>query len=385
MILVRGIKFVKSENKLYIIGSASNETFCYLTIAMGQITILAWIDEDSSKYDLSKMEILDESLPITVIPHKKVGLYKRLKIIYQTIKEGDCFNFKLALPDSIIGCFFAILLRKPYVIESGSDMKTSLWYHGGLLYKIAAYPFNFIIYLEHRFASHIIYVSKRFLQEKYPSKARQIGISDTILTTPPETILEKRILRIQNSKKDFVLGLIGATHVEYRGHDTLIKAAAKLVEKGYNIKVRFLGGGTGDNKRIALAHSLGVENIIEFSGRKKHEDVLTWIDDIDVLVMPTLQETLGRAIIEAMSRGCPIVGSIETAIGEQIGSDCLVHARNVDEIVDTVERIISNKNYAIACAKENYYRSFKYNSDYTFSLRKEFYDKFYEIEGIAKQ
>ena len=59
-----------------------------------------------------------------------------------------------------------------------------------------------------------------------------------------------------------------------------------------------------------------------------------WIDNLDILVMPTLAESLGRAVIEAMSRGCPVIGSIETALPEQIGSDCITYARNADSIAE---------------------------------------------------
>ena len=148
--------------------------------------------------------------------------------------------------------------------------------------------------------------------------------------------------------------------------------------------MKFLGGGTKNLQLIKLAESLGIKDIIEFGGRLQHNEVLLWIDEIDVLVMPTLAESLGRAVIEAMSRACPVVGSIETALREQVGSDCIVHARDVDQITFTVENIISRKDYTKACAYENFYRAIKYASDYTYSLRKNFYDEFYKIENIQR-
>lgn len=382
MILIRGHKFVKSGDLLYNMGSSSNKYYDYLTKATGPISILSWIDEDISKYDLSKLEVFDKSLPITIIQHPNTGVLKKSEIIFNTIKKGDSFSFKLPLPYSIIGCFFAILLRKPFVIESGGDFKKSLWYHGGLSYKVVAYPLDLIVKIEHRFAKHIIYVSKNYLQKIYPSKARQIGCSDAIINKGAEEILEKRINRINNHKGSFILGLIGATHAEYRGHDTLIKAAANLIRKGYDVKVKFLGGGKADGKRIIVAKKEGIEDRVEFCGRLPHDQVLNWIDDIDILVMPTLVESLGRAVIEAMSRGCPVIGTYETALGEQIGSDCLVHARNEKEIVSVVERIIKYKDYASYCAYENFYRSMKYDCELTYSFRKDFYDEFYKIEGL---
>lgn len=382
MLVVRGDLFIKDNDKFYIVGSGSNKFYKLLVTVMGPYKMMAWII-DKKDYDLEHLEIFDETMGVElVVNSNKVSLFKKINIIRKAVKNADCLNFKLPLPDSIIGCLWAILYSKKYVVESGGDLLKSLWYHEGLSYKLIALPMNLIVRLEHRLAKHIIYVSKNFLQEIYPSKARQLGCSDAVIYITSESVLAKRIDKITNKRGFFRLGLIGATQAGYRGHDTLIKAASLLRDKGYHLKVSFLGGGTADDKRRKCAEKCNMSDRIEFCGRIKHSEVLSWIDNIDVLVMPTLVESLGRAVIEAMSRGCPVIGTYETALREQIGSDCLVHARNVQEIASVMERIIKHKDYALMCARENYYRAMKYSSDLTYKFRKEFYDEFYTIENI---
>lgn len=384
MYLVRGEVFFQHGGKYYVTGSSSNLFFKMLVKTIGPFTMMIWVDSNEGKYSHNNLEEFDESLGIKIIPFEKPKSYSiQSRLIRDIVKNADCLSFKLPLPESIIGCFWALLYRKPFVIESGGDSKASLWYHGGLAYKLAAWPIDMIVKIQHKHAKHIIYVSKSLLQRCYPSKARQIGCSDAIIGLPEDRILQKRIEHIKSKKGAYVLGLIGATHAEYRGHDTLIEAASVLVSKGYDVRVSFLGGGNADEKRRTTARRCKVEDRVEFYGRVPHDQVLNWIDGIDILVMPTLVESLGRAVIEAMSRGCPVIGTYETALGEQIGSDCLVHARNVNEIVTIIERIINHKDYATYCAYENFYRSMKYNCDYTYRLRKEFYDEFYKIEGLA--
>ena len=119
--------------------------------------------------------------------------------------------------------------------------------------------------------------------------------------------------------RTLTLGLIGAARVAYRGHDTLIRVMAKLRRAGYDVRVRFLGDDKGKESHIAVAEREGVAEYVSFDGYRTQEGVFEWIDGIDILVMPTLSETLGRAVIEAMSRGCPVIGSAETALPEQIG------------------------------------------------------------------
>lgn len=382
MLVVRGDLFIRDNDKFYIVGSGSNQFYKLVAMVMGPYKMMAWTI-DKGNYNLEHLEVFDETMGIElVINSDKVSLFKKINIIRKAVKNADCLSFKLPLPHSIIGCLWAILYSKKYVVESGGDLLTALWYHEGIAYKLMAVPMNLIVRLEHRLAKHIIYVSKIFLQKKYPSKARQLGCSDAVIYITPESVLAKRIDKITNKRGCFRLGLIGVTQAGYRGHDTLIKAASLLKDKGYDIKVSFLGGGTADDKRRKYAEKCGMKGHIEFCGRIKHDEVLSWIDNIDILVMPTLQETLGRAVIEAMSRGCPVIGTYETALGEQIGSDCLVHARSVSEIANAIERIIKHKDYALMCARENFYRAMKYNIGLTYEFRKEFYDEFYAIENI---
>lgn len=384
MILVRGDKFIKEGSKLYIVGSSSNKYYRLAAQTMGKFKLMGWLI-DKGHYDLSHLEVFDEHNNVELILNdNKASFWQKLKIIQNQVKQADCVCVKMSLTNSIIACFFAILYRKPYMMESAVDCYASLRYHDGFLYKLAALPVDLIVKLEHRLAKHIIYVSKFYLQHKYPSKARQIGCSDAILDCPSDDVLYKRLKKIDTNEGIFVLGLIGSTDASYRGHDVLIKVSSRLIKKGYDVRVRFLGGGTKQSKLLELAEALGVKDKIEFCGRLQHNEVLSWIDEIDILVMPTLAESLGRAVIEAMSRACPVIGSVETALREQIGSDCLAYARDIEQITFAIENIITRKEYAKTCAYENFYRAQKYSSDYTYSLRREFYNEFYKIENIKR-
>lgn len=384
MIIVRGDKFIKEGNKIYIVGSSSNAFYQLTTKVMGRVRLMAWL-VDKKDYDLNNLEEFDDSIGIELLFNSNsIPFRKKVAIIKDTVKSADCVSLKMSLPNSIVGWLFAKLYGIPFVLESGGDCFLSLWYHKGIKHKIIAFPLELLVKVIHRMSKHIIYVSKFYLQSKYPSKARQIGCSDTVLFTPNEDVLKSRIDKIENHKGPYYLGLIGATNAEYRGHDTLIKAAALLNNKGYDVRVLFLGGGTANKKRQIVARQHGICDKVEFCGRLMHDKVLDWIDDIDILVMPTKAETLGRAVIEAMSRACPVIGTIETALREQLGSDCLVHATDVTGIVSIVELIISNKDFAKNCAYENFYRAKKYDSKFTYDLRANFYKEFYHIENVIE-
>ncbi|MCI8726861.1 MAG: glycosyltransferase [Hungatella sp.] len=384
MLIIRNDNFIIRDDEIYIVGSASNHLYINNIFQMGQIEILGWYLDPLST-DISKAEKL--------LPHDKMKLYlydynvpfrEKCRIIKKHVAEADAISLKLSIKDAVIACHYANRYKKKYVIESGSDAFSSVWYHGGgIKYKIAAVPFELLIQYYHRKAKYIIYVSKAFLQKKYKSKAYQIGCPDVVLEEVSESVLEKRIKRIGVNTTKYTLGLIGATNVEYRGHDTLIKVAGTLSREGYNIDIRFLGSDKGRSQRLVTAREEGIEDKIYFDGYKNKEGVYEWIDQVDILVMPTLTETLGRAVIEAMARGCPVVGSIETALAEQIPFDCLAKARDINGICEILRHMFHSGSYMKSCIYENFYRAQKYLSAETNLKRKNFYDMFYkkEIEG----
>ena len=224
-------------------------------------------------------------------------------------------------------------------------------------------------------SEYVLYVSQWFLQKRYPTKGLSVACPDVFLKEPNEQVLINRLTKIDNlkEKKTLKLGLIGSLSVSYRGHSTAIKALDLLKRQGVSCQLYFLGGGSKKNW-IEYSRKYDVENSVIYSGTlPSGEPVLNWIDEMDILIMPTQAETLGRAIIEAMSRACPVLGSVETAIGEQIGSDCLFYAEDYIRLASLIKRMINDTDYMRYCAYENFYRSFKYSNKQTDKIRNEFF------------
>ena len=224
-------------------------------------------------------------------------------------------------------------------------------------------------------AKYVNYVSRRFLQEEYPTKGKSVGVPDVFLEMPQDKVLENRLKRIQSMNAQTpTFGLIGSLDVDYRGQKTLMNVIKELEKNEIYAKARFLGGGNKE-RWVSYAKQLGIQDRIFFDGiLPPGQKVLEWIDNIDILIMPTKQETLGRAIIEAMSRGCPVIGSLETAIGEQIGSDCLAYSDDCRAHVDIIKRMLEDQDYIEYCAKENFYRAFKYTNAQTDKIRLKFFE-----------
>ncbi len=339
--------------------------------------------EEAKKYsyvDLSKIRLV--KVPDLVKPKKNFCNLKLRatyrKNIADEVKRADTIIIRMPSGVGETAVRYAKRYHKPYMIEVVGDVFTAYWFYGNLTGKIVApikwYTNKKII----RNAPYVNYVSSTFLQKRYPSNGKQIGCPDVILEMPKEEVLQNRLARIENMKsyKSITLGLIGALSVGYRGHETAIKTAKELINRGYFVTLKFLGGGDS-RKWESISKSYGISENVEFCGALPGgKPVLQWIDKIDVLLMPTKQETLGRAVIEAMSRGCPVTGSAETAIGEQIGSDCLAQSDDYIKFSNIIEKMIVNNDYMRYCALENFYRSFKYTTEQTDKIRNQFYESF---------
>lgn len=106
-----------------------------------------------------------------------------------------------------------------------------------------------------------------------------------------------------------------------KGQDVLIRAASELIRRGKRIFLVFLGDGELRQELEQLTVRLGIEEYVRFLGWRP--DVAEVMSVFDLFVLPSLNEGMGRVLVEAMALGKPIVASDVGGI-----SDLVVHGRN---------------------------------------------------------
>jgi glycosyltransferase involved in cell wall biosynthesis len=72
-----------------------------------------------------------------------------------------------------------------------------------------------------------------------------------------------------------------------------------------------------------LAKKLNLNNNIQFIGLMSHKEVLDLLKTLSLYVHPSFKEGLPRALLEAMSMGCPVLGSTNGGIPEVVKSEYL--------------------------------------------------------------
>lgn len=101
-----------------------------------------------------------------------------------------------------------------------------------------------------------------------------------------------------------------------KGHSVLLSAFAQVAHVHPSTRLALAGGGPLRAQLQRQARDLGIEERINFLGTV--ENVWPLLSEADVLVLPSLYESLGIVAIEAMAAGLPVVASNVGGIPELI-------------------------------------------------------------------
>lgn len=94
----------------------------------------------------------------------------------------------------------------------------------------------------------------------------------------------------------------------YKGHEYLLDAMSRLQQRGHRLTLVLIGEGPQRPDLERQAQRLGID--VRFLGHRT--DVPAFLARADVVVLPSLEEGLSNAVMEAMAVGRPVVA---TAVG----------------------------------------------------------------------
>jgi glycosyltransferase involved in cell wall biosynthesis len=298
--------------------------------------------------------------------------FKSKKEIERQVDKADLIVVRLPSTIGSVALKYAKKINKPYVAEVVSCPWDALTNHSklGKLYAPASRDKLKKLVAD---AKYVVYVTKQFLQDRYPTKYNSTNISNVILKDLPES--NSHIARYENfdPKEEITFTTLGAVDI-YKGQQFVIQALPALLKDGYKIRYNIVGGG--DNSRLLqLAKDHGVENSINFTGRQPHEEIFNILDNTDLYLQPSDSEGLPRGLIEAMSRGCAAIGSRTGGIPELLNNDFIIEPKNVSDLTAKI-RAILNKETLLKESKHNFEEAKEYSFEKLDARRKAFYDKF---------
>lgn len=305
-----------------------------------------------------------------------IDLKKCKSILKNEIEKSDYIIIRLPSMIGNLAVSVAKRLNKPYLIEMVGCPWDAFWNYS-LKGKVFAPIMTYMTKKRVKNAPYVLYVTKEFLQKRYPTKGKCINCSNVILNDFDEKNLEIRKERIYNSKDDSVkiIATTAAIDVKYKGQKYVIKAIKKLIKHGKKIEYWLIGGG--NNKYLnKFVKRYKLENNVKFLGSLPHEKVFEKLKNVDIYVQPSKQEGLPRALIESMSMGCLCVGSQTGGIPELLEEKYIFKKGNVRQLAKIIYNI-KMEDY-IEQGKRNFQRSKDYEKEILENRRNSFYKEFIE-------
>jgi glycosyltransferase involved in cell wall biosynthesis len=375
-------------NYTYYVGHLGTNVFERYKYFTSNINVLMRA-KNIGENEIDKYLSLKNDLKVIEVPNfKSIKTYHQKKkareIIHKELKDTDLVIARLP---SAIGTFAYNYCKKnniPVLVEFVACVYDALWnydWRGKLLAHYKLRQYQKII----KKASHVIYVTNEFLQNRYPTEGKSVNISNVVLHNFDINDLNQRLemIRKRDVKQALRLTTIAGVDVPYKGQDDVIMAIGILKEKGIKVKYNVVGMGSA-NRLKTIAKSAGVESQIEFHGALQHDKIFEFLEEqTDVYIQPSKQEGLPRALIEAMSKACPSLGARTAGIPELLSKKDIFEPGDVNAIVEKINNIHSE--WMLEQARRNINIAKDYTIDILNERRKLFYDEFKTYCGIDEQ
>lgn len=343
--------------------------------------VVAISDDNLKNYS----KLTSNSFRVIEIPNIKsirlfIKYYKIARsIIEKAVDESDIIICRIPSISSAIALRRGGKVGKPVLVECVACTFDAYWNHSFQGKLIA----HFKMWQQKRLIKHApytIYVTSSFLQSRYPSLGNFIGCSDVEIGFLAYNVLNNRINRIKGSNYPLVLGTIAALDVAYKGQADVIRAIAGLMKNGIQFSYRLVG--QGDSTRLRrLISKLKVNHLVTIEGAIMHHEIFNFLDSIDVYIQPSKLEGLPRAVVEAMSRACPIIGSNVGGIPELVDKKMVFRAGDINGIKKKL--IGLTKELLLEQSRINFERSKDYESNQLEMRRLEFFTRFLYEHGFV--
>jgi len=160
-----------------------------------------------------------------------------------------------------------------------------------------------------------------------------------------------------------VIGAV-ARLVPVKGLQYLIDAAPEILRRCPDARFLLVGDGEMRAALRAQADALGLSDRIVFTGFR--EDIPALIAGMDVFVLPSINEGMGRVLVMAMALGKPIVATRVGGVAELLGdgeAGLLVPPRDPAALAEAATALLRDVTRASALAEAGRRRAPRYSAE----------------------
>lgn len=134
-----------------------------------------------------------------------------------------------------------------------------------------------------------------------------------------------------------------------KGTRLLLLAFQQAYRKNPKLRLRLAGDGPDLPREKAWVQANRLSGVIEFPGRRSHGEMAREFKNADVFVFPSIRDTSGAIVLEAMASGLPIVCLDHQGAKIMVADDCGIRIKpttlphTIQGIADAILRLSSSR------------------------------------------
>ena len=218
-------------------------------------------------------------------------------------------------------------------------------------------------------ASVVSYVTKEFLQRRYPCSGFSVGVSDVVL--PKECFVgQPRVFSASTPRTVISVAVMNG----YKGHDVMIDAARMCKDINLHFRLILVGDGGLRREIERRAERQGVLDRVRFAGQVPAGSAIrSELDGADLFILPSLLEGMPRALLEAMARALPCVASRVGGVPEVLDAEFLVPPRDPHALAMKLQCVLSDPARLSEMSAQNLQKALQYEDSKLSPKRQDFY------------
>ena len=225
-------------------------------------------------------------------------------------------------------------------------------------------------------AGAVSYVTTGALQRRYPgaSEAVMYAASDVELPAGDFRDAPRRFGPEAPSTRERSLLFVGSLAQLYKAPDVLIRAVHLLAQAGRPVRLTIVGDGRHRLELERLVRSLSVEANVTFLGElPSGAAIRDQLDRAALFVLPSRQEGLPRALVEAMARALPSIGTTVGGIPELLEAEDLVPLNDAGALADKIDEVLSSPERLTRMSARNLKKTQEFRTEALERERTRFY------------
>lgn len=289
--------------------------FPEVTLALPQVSAERH-REDSNRIAISKFE----SVRIRLLPtpsNRSLRWVKQWRALEECIREADLVCANIPDESGFLAALICRLLKKPLLVQVLGDWKKAVLFAGstGFTRRVKSWLADWMTRIAVRSAT-LVFTQGHALFDQCHAINPNATRSDIVHSTVTEEDFFQRPARGFHKP----LRILTVCRLEPgKGLDVLAGSIRMLLEAGLKVEWWCVGHGPAELDLKNLTQSLGLSDAVRFFGHVPHgPELFEFYRHSDIFALPSFNEGIPNAILEAMAHSMPIVATDVGSIGQAI-------------------------------------------------------------------